>query len=288
MDITTLEAHRRDATTASGPISYLDVGRGRPAVFIHGLIANSLLWRNVILAVSSRERRCIAIDLPGHGHTPPARPSDDVSLTGLANRVIELIDLLGFDRFDLVANDTGGAVAQIVAARLGARLTTLVLTNCDTEGNTPPALFKPITVMAHVGLLAKIGPYAARRRPLAHRALGIGYQHPRRLPDEIVDAYCNPTLGTAHSARALSRIITSLSSDDLADVRSRLATLTAPTLIVWGTDDPLFKIKWARRLADLIPSTVAVRTIKGARMHFPDEHATQFIPLLQQHWSTCV
>jgi pimeloyl-ACP methyl ester carboxylesterase len=73
----------------------------------------------------------------------------------------------------------------------------------------------------------------------------------------------------------------------LAAVRTRLATLTAPTLIVWGTGDHLFfKTKWAHRLADLIPATVAVHTIDGARMHFPDEHAEQFIPLLRQHWVT--
>jgi pimeloyl-ACP methyl ester carboxylesterase len=206
-------------------------------------------------------------------------------LTGLARRVIELVDHLGLDRIDLVANDTGGAVAQIVAAHLNARLATFVLTNCDTEGNTPPAVFRPITAMARLGILTKLGPHVARRRPLAQRVLGIGYQHPRRLPDEVVDAYCTPVLGTVDSSRALARIISSLSSDDLAAVRPQLAELGAPTLIVWGTGDPLFGIKWARRLADLIPSVVAVHTIGGARMHFPDEHAAQFIPLLRDHWA---
>jgi pimeloyl-ACP methyl ester carboxylesterase len=39
---------------------------------------------------------------------------------------------LNLDQIDLVANDTGGAVAQIAAAHLGDRLATLTLTNCDT------------------------------------------------------------------------------------------------------------------------------------------------------------
>ena len=49
-----------------------------------------------------------------------------------------------------------------------------------------------------------------------------------------------------------------------------------------------FKTKWARRLADLIPASVAVHTIDGARMHFPDERAEQFIPLLRQHWTMTI
>lgn len=287
IEIDTLQAHRRNATTPSGPISYLDVGHGRAAVFIHGLLANGLLWRHVIAAVASDPRRCIALDLPGHGHTPPADEGADVSLTGLARRVIELVDHLGLDQFDVVANDTGGAVAQIVAARVGDRLSTLTLTHCDTEGNTPPRLFAPITVLARLGLLPKLGPYVAARRGRVRLVLAIGYQRPGRLPDEVVDAYSDPVLGTPHSARAVARIITALSSDDLAAVRTRLATLTAPTLIVWGTGDHLlFKTKWAHRLADLIPATVGVHLIDGARMHFPDEHAEQLIPLLRQHWET--
>jgi pimeloyl-ACP methyl ester carboxylesterase len=119
-----------------------------------------------------------------------------------------------------------------------------------------------------------------------HRVLGIGYQHPRRLPDEVIDAYSQPVLGTVESARALSRIITALSSADLAAVRPQLANLKAPTLIVWGTGDPLFKTKWAYRLAGLIPSTTAVHTIDGVRMHFPDEHAGLFLPHLRQHLNT--
>ena len=125
MDIAPLEAHRHHATTESRPISYLDVGGGRPAVFIHGLIANSLLWRHVISEVAPEQRRCIAVDLPGHGHTPAAPAHADVSLTGLAKRVIEAVDQRGLDRFDLVANDTGGAFAQIVAAHAGEMLSTL-------------------------------------------------------------------------------------------------------------------------------------------------------------------
>lgn len=281
-----LHEHRRHATTASGAISYLDVGRGRTAVFIHGLLTNGLLWRHVISATASERRRCVAVDLPGHGHTPAAAADADVSLTGLAQRVIELIDHLGVERVDLVANDTGGAVAQIVAARLGDRLITLTLTDCDTEGNTPPWLFAPVTAVARAGLLPAIGPRLAARRVLLRAVLAIGYRHPGRLADDIVDGYGRPVLGTAESSRALARIITALSSDDLAAVRPELAALSAPTLIVWGTGDFFFGTKWAHRLAALIPATVGIEWVEGARMHFPDERAQHLCDLVTHHWVT--
>ncbi|ORA80892.1 alpha/beta hydrolase [Mycobacterium malmoense] len=285
MDIAELESHRQNATTASGPVSYLDVGQGQPAVFIHGLLTNGLLWRHVISTVASRQRRCIAPDLPGHGHTPSAPEHADVSLAGLARRVVELCDHLGLDRFDLVANDTGGAVAQIAAAELADRLCTFTLTNCDTQGNAPPALFKPVVLAARLGLVARLGPRIAARRGRIRSVLRIAYQDVRQIPAEVIDAYAGPTLGTPTAARALARLITAISSDDLAAVRPRLSQLKVPTLIVWGTGDILFNIKWAHRLADLIPGTTNLVTIPGGRLLFPDERADEFVPMLQQHWA---
>ena len=285
MDVTELNSHRENAATASGAVSYLDVGQGRPALFIHGILTNGLLWRHLISATASQDRRCIAVDLPGHGHTPPIPEGEDSSLTALAQRVIELCDHLGLERFDLVANDTGGAVAQIVAARLGERLSTLTLTNCDTEGNTPPTLFKPVAVVARVGLLAKAGPRIASSRRLMLRGLTAGYRHPGRLPPEVVDGYYRPVFGTTQSSRAFARLAAAISSDDLAAVRPQLAQLKVPTLIVWGNGDLFFPLKWGQRLRDLIPGTTTFATLDGGRMHFPDERAPEFLPLLQQHWA---
>jgi pimeloyl-ACP methyl ester carboxylesterase len=285
MDIAALHTHRHHATTESGAVSYLDVGQGRPAVFVHGILTNSLLWRHVIPELSCETRRCVALDLPGHGHTPPAPEQADVSLTGLAQRVIELCDHLGLERFDLVANDTGGAIAQIVAAQLGDRLCTLILTNCDTQGNTPPPMFKPVAIAARPWLLARLGPRIAHRRRLVRSLLSPGYQRVGRVPDDVIDAYAQPTLGTRQSARAFARLIRAIRSEDLAAVRPQLAQLKVPTLIVWGTGDPVFNIKWAHRLADLIPGTTNIHTLRGARLFYPDERAAEFLPLLRQHWA---
>jgi pimeloyl-ACP methyl ester carboxylesterase len=284
VDVTELNGYRENAATPSGAVSYLDVGQGRPAVFVHGILTNGLLWRHVISATASEHRRCIAVDLPGHGHTPPIPEGEGSSLTALAQRVIELCDHLGLERFDLVANDTGGAVAQIVAAHLGERLSTLTLTNCDTEGNTPPTLFKPVALAARVGLLARAGPRIAASRGLMLRGLTAGYRHPGRLPREVVEAYYRPVFGTPESSRAFARLAAAISSADLAAVRPRLAQLKVPTLIVWGMSDPFFPLKWGQRLRDLIPGTTTFATLDGARMHFPDERADEFLPLLQQHW----
>src|ERR1700759_5766394 len=124
-----LDQHRRQAGTRSGPASYVDTrGPGRPVLFVHGVGTGSYLWRHVIGELQG-QRRCVALDLPLHGHTPAA-PDQDFSLPGLARFVEDCCDALVLTGGDLVANDTGGAVSQVFWACLPVLMITVALTNC--------------------------------------------------------------------------------------------------------------------------------------------------------------
>src|SRR5882724_13689581 len=156
MQLTELDARRHSVTTRSGEISYIDIGTGPAALFVHGIATNAYLWRNVIGAVAGQgpgQRRCIALDLPLHGRSPVA-DGQDLSLAALADVLEDFCDVLGLTGIDLVANDTGGAIAQVFAARYPHRLATLTLTDCDTAGNLPPEDFKPTVELARSGDLA--------------------------------------------------------------------------------------------------------------------------------------
>ena len=59
-----------------------------------------------------------------------------------------------------------------------------------------------------------------------------------------------------------------------------------PTLIVWGTADGFFPVKWAYWLRDTIPGTRKVIEIDGAKLFFPEERPEQFAAAVRAHWST--
>ena len=63
---------RHSVQTASGRISYVEQGSGPVALFVHGVLLNSHLWRHQ-LADLSDIRRSIAVDLLAHGDTVPKR-----------------------------------------------------------------------------------------------------------------------------------------------------------------------------------------------------------------------
>jgi pimeloyl-ACP methyl ester carboxylesterase len=288
MQLSELEAHRRTVATRSGEVSYLDIGTGPAALFVHGIATNAYLWRNVISALTSQasgQRRYIAVDLPLHGQSP-VTAEQDLSLAALAAGLEDFCDALGLTGIDLVANDTGGAVAQIFAARHPERLATLTLTNCDTSDNVPPESFKPTVELARSGNLAPSAvALFADLEAAAQISFGSGYEHLDRVDRAVLRSYLEPCIGTLERARQFERMLAALDAADLTDVTPLLGQLTVPTLVAWGTGDSFFDVSWAYWLRDTIPGTTQVVTIDGARLFFPDERATDLVPHLEQHWA---
>ena len=284
MQLSELNEHRHTAATRSGEMSYLDIGTGPVALFVHGIASNAYLWRHVIGAVSS-QRRCIAVDLPLHGQSP-VTAEQDLSLAALAAGLEDFCAALGLTGIDLVANDTGGAIAQIFAARQPGRLATFTLTNCDTQNDMPPDAFKPMIELAAAGNLAPSAvAMFANLEAAAKVSFASGYEHLDRIERDVIRSYLQPCFGTIERARQFERLLVSLDVADLQAVMPQLRELTVPTLVVWGTGDAFFDVSWAYWLRDTIPGTTRVVTVDGARLFFPEERPMDLVPHLEQHWA---
>jgi pimeloyl-ACP methyl ester carboxylesterase len=284
MDGTPSAPVRHRVRTASGTIAYLEQGSGPVALFVHGVLMNSHLWRHQ-LAHLADVRRCIALDLLAHGETEIA-PDQDVSVAANAAMIVEFLDALGIDEVDLVGNDSGGGIAQIFAAWHPERVRSLTLTDCDAHDNWPPEAFKPFLAMATAGglrgaLEAMAADKALYRSP---EALGPAYEHPERLNDASIDAYLQPLLRTEQRTRDFQRFLAAFDNVHTQAIEGRLRALRMPTLIVWGTDDVYFDVRWARWLAETIPGTRRSIEISGARLFFPEERWAEFNQDLRAHW----
>jgi pimeloyl-ACP methyl ester carboxylesterase len=277
-------ATKRMVHTASGRIAYTEHGKGPVAVFVHGVLLNAHLWRHQ-LAHMSNVRRCIAVDLLAHGDTE-ITPHQDVSVTANASMLKEFLDALSIDQVDLVGNDSGGGIAQIFAASNPQRVRSLTLTDCDAHDNWPPEAFKPFLAMAADGglsgtLNAMLSDKDIYRSP---QALGPAYEHPQHVTDESIETYLRPLVRTEQRTRDFQRFLAAFDNKHTLEIEARLKTLKAPTLIVWGTDDVYFDVKWSRWLAATIPGTRRRVEFEGARIFFPEERWAEFNNELREHW----
>lgn len=154
---------RRDSAVVDGRVvSALIWGTETPAtVYLHGAGLNAHAWDPVVLA---RNRSAIALDLPGHGHSD-WREDRDYSPRLLASTVIDVVDALGLDSFDLVGHSLGGLVALEVAAAAPDRVQTAAIVD-TTPGPTSK-------VSAAGSFFAGPSSYASRDELIA-RALEHG------------------------------------------------------------------------------------------------------------------
>jgi pimeloyl-ACP methyl ester carboxylesterase len=274
----------RRIQTPSGNIAYVEQGQGPVALFVHGVLLNSHLWRHQ-LAHLGDIRRCLAVDLLAHGETEIAG-DQDVSVTANAQMLLEFLDALSIDRVDLVGNDSGGGIAQIFAAKHPERVRTLTLTNCDAHDNWPPEAFKPFLAMAANGELA--GTLSAMVADTnvyrSARALGPAYQHPEAVSDDSIRTYLEPFLRTPQRTRDFERFLAAFDNTHTRTIEAGLRRLTAPTLVVWGDDDIYFDVKWSHWLAAAIPGTRRRVEFKGGRIFFPEERWQEFNAELRAHW----
>ena len=271
--------------TPSGRIAYAEAGSGPVALFVHGVLLNKHLWRHQMADLADI-RRVIALDLLAHGDTEIA-PDQGVSVTANANMLREFLDALKIDKVDLIGNDSGGGISQIFAANNPERIRTLTLTDCDAHDNWPPEAFKPFVEITKAGglkdtLNALVTDKSVYRSP---NALGPAYEWPEKVTDSDIDIYLRPHLRSEQRTRDLQRFVVAFDNKHTVAIESKLRQLRAPTLIVWGTDDVYFPIKWAHWLAGTIPSAKEPVVLEGARLFFPEERPETLNKLLRAHFA---
>ncbi len=98
-------------------MNYIRRGAGKPLLLIHGLGGSWRSWQT-ILDDLALERSVIAVDLPGHGDTPPLRGATTIST--LSDSVAEFVHENNLTGVDVVGSSMGARIVLELARRGGA------------------------------------------------------------------------------------------------------------------------------------------------------------------------
>jgi pimeloyl-ACP methyl ester carboxylesterase len=260
-----------------GTIRYRDTGAGRPLVFVHGLLVDGLLWRNVTPALEG-SHRCIVPDWPLGSHRLPLLPGADRSPRGMAHLIADFLAALELDEVTIVANDTGGAISQLLVTERPERIARLVLTPCDCYENFLPPAFRPLQwaarVPAALTLLAQPMRLAAVRR-----TLGFGLLVKRPIPDDITWGWLAPSLQDPAIRRDVIGLLRGIDARDTLAAAHKLRHFDGSTLIAWARDDVVFKLRYGERLARDIPGS-RLEVIEDSRSFVPEDQPARLAELI--------
>jgi pimeloyl-ACP methyl ester carboxylesterase len=241
-----------------GDVRYFERGAGRPIVFVHGVLTNANLWRSVVPELAAAGFRCLAPDLPLGGHTIPMRADADLSPVGNADLIADFLDALDLRDVILVANDTGGALTQIMLSRRPERVDRVVLLPSDCFEYFFPPIFKALPYAARLPGSMRVLAALLRVRALHRLPLLFGWVTKRPLPREIVESYLWPPGDSAGVRRDLRKLLREVHPRHTLAAAAALRTFPRPVLLLWGKEEKLFPRRFAYRLADVLPDARVV------------------------------
>ncbi|MBW3608026.1 MAG: alpha/beta hydrolase [Actinobacteria bacterium] len=233
-------------------MNIVDMGSGPPVVFIHGL---SGCWQNWLeqLPLFARDHRVIAVDLPGFGQSE--MPVEEISISGYADAIDELLGKLEIEEARIVGNSMGGFIGAELAIQYPERVERLVLVaaaglsieSIRTERKKGIRHRAENVVFFTLGHIASRSHQVALRPRLRHALLMLVAAHPQQLPGPLAaqQVLGSGKPGFSDALEAMCRY----------PLRDRLEKIACPTLIIWGEKDLLVPVKDAAIFDELIPDS---------------------------------
>ena len=273
----TVGAHTFDAL-ADGPDD------AELVLLLHGFPQTSASWREQIEALAAAGHRAVAPDQ--RGYSPNARPTDVAAyaMPELVGDVLELADALGAERFHLVGQDWGGAVAWQVAGRHRERLRSLTVLSTPH----PEALRRAYRGDLGGDQAERSGYMTFFRQPDSQdrmlendaavlRLLFSGSGMPEGREQPYLDA-----LGTPE---ALGAALNWYRAASTADIEG-LGPITIPTLYVWPTGDVALGREAAEATAGCVDGPYRFEVLEGVGHWIAEQVPDRLNELLVDHLSS--
>ena len=266
-----IELYYESYGAASAPAVLLIMGLGSQLTRWNIELCDSLVARGFrVIRFDNRDcglsTRCDGLPLPDLGAALRGGPLSVLpySLETMAADSIGLLDALEIDQAHLVGASMGAGIAEIMAARYPDRVVSLtsIMSSSGNPGLPPPtaaaamALFAPMPASRDRATI--VADAIARYLPIASPDYPTPLEELQRMFGEEFDRGFYPQ----GVARQLGAILAS------GDRRPLLRSITCPTVVLHGRNDPLIQVACGEDVAKNIPNA-ELRVIDGMGHDFP-------------------
>jgi pimeloyl-ACP methyl ester carboxylesterase len=240
---------------------------GRPVVLIHGLALSSLTWR-LIIPTLSQVFSCYAVDLPGHGKTPPP-----VGFTFTLNEYALFIQQFVLDsnleNVILVGHSLGGTIATLSllidpCQEYRDRIGTL----CVIDGPCHPLRLPYFLSIPRIPIIGTAVLHTVPASIQMRYVLRSSFYDAKKI-DERQEAAYSELLERPSTRKTIQKIANSIDQEQLESYTRRLHEIDKNTIIIWGHDDKIIPRKYAELLhRDILGSRLIIFSECG---HMPQE-----------------
>lgn len=233
----------------------LDHGKGIPLVLLHGWCDSTFTWSRVFEPLSKRYR-VIAFDWPGFGYS--SKPDTAVPYPEMASVLAGVLDELKIERAVIIGNSMGGGASMQFAADYPERVLALIPVDAAVPMDTSQSswVIKLLSIDFINDLSAQVQGRLVYRIGLSSAVRDTGLITDREAEERYLP------LNTPGARAFMVRQLVNLKSKPVP--WEKIASISAPTLIVWGRED-----KWI----PLEAGQMLQKKINGAQLEILDEVA---------------
>lgn len=227
-------------------ISYRDTGGdSTPVVLIHGFPFNAQMWEQQVEALGDKWR-LIVPDLRGFGGSDAPEDRDRYSVDAFASDVRAVLDDAGVDKAVVCGLSMGGYVVFALLRQSRDRVAGVVLANTRAEADPPEGIEKRTNQQKQVASDGISGLVEAMPNALTSEK---SRSNDPAVVERVRAVMDNPAPGYIGALEAMKQ---------RPDSTGDLASITVPTLVITGSDDPLIPPGASRSMHEAISGSELV------------------------------
>jgi haloalkane dehalogenase len=252
----------------------IDHGEGRSVLLLHGNPTWCYLWRKVIRILAGEDLRVIAPDLIGLGLSSKPKDPATHTLDFHADRISALVQALDLDDLTIAAQDWGGPISAVMAARNPERIHGAVFANTGIRVPPKPPRVTAFHKLSHLPVLSDL-IFRVFNIPVKKLHLAQGDRSSIGRAERRAYLYPFPKISDRAAPLALARMVpTNLESPTFQTLREAdqwARSFTGPARLVWGCRDPILG-RTIHSMKKLFPDAEVTETDAG---HFLQEEVPQ-------------
>jgi pimeloyl-ACP methyl ester carboxylesterase len=227
-------------------------GDGPPLVMLHGWADSADTWRHVLAAAGRRDRRALAVDLPGFGAADPV--GSGPVLPQLDDFTAELVEWAAEDDEAILAGNSLGGALALRAAERGPDLPLMGVVPVAPAGLDMPRWFDLVErdpILSRLLALPVPLPELVLREAVGRVYRTLAFAHPSAVERKAIDTFTSHHRDRATVHRIMEsarRLIPEL--DDCFE----LERVACPVLLVWGARDRMVSPRGAERVLEALPT----------------------------------
>ncbi len=231
-------------------IVYLDVGKGKPVILIHGFSGSMWQWENQYSSLAQTHRVLIP-DLLGSGLSD--KPEAVYSPEHLVKFFHDFMDSLEIEQATLIGNSMGAGLAMAMALDYPDRVDQLVLISgfpAQIKSSVASPQYRRFLYHRPPLWLATIGNQMAGRGT-TERLLKELVHQPALISTSVIER----SFHNRQRGNVLTPLYSLLDHMDSWEggYGQRLADISHPTLLVWGDHDRVFPLEIGKQVKNLLP-----------------------------------